>query len=235
MLADTTFARLRSATLAVTALAGVLTAQSSQAATVLTATLTGSQEVPPAISVLDPMGGVYINTASGFASFLLNDAMTALTFTVTVNGIDFTGTQTSTTVDNLTAAHIHAPARPGEIAPVVFGFIGNPFNDTSPRDTVVTPFLNGVGGTVTSKWDAPEGNNTTLMAQVPNLLAGLAYINFHTVGFPGGQIRGQIVPGPIAGAGLPALMALGGFVWARRRTLSVCRRSNRRFHWIWRS
>jgi LPXTG-motif cell wall-anchored protein len=27
----------------------------------------------------------------------------------------------------------------------------------------------------------------------------------------------QIVPGPIAGAGLPALMALGGFVWARRR------------------
>jgi hypothetical protein len=26
-----------------------------------------------------------------------------------------------------------------------------------------------------------------------------------------------VVPGPIAGAGLPALMALGGFVWARRR------------------
>jgi LPXTG-motif cell wall-anchored protein len=25
------------------------------------------------------------------------------------------------------------------------------------------------------------------------------------------------VPGPIAGAGIPALMALGGFVWARRR------------------
>jgi hypothetical protein len=25
------------------------------------------------------------------------------------------------------------------------------------------------------------------------------------------------VPGPIAGAGLPTLMALGGFVWARRR------------------
>jgi hypothetical protein len=26
-----------------------------------------------------------------------------------------------------------------------------------------------------------------------------------------------VVPGPIAGAGLPALLALGGFVWARRR------------------
>jgi hypothetical protein len=29
-----------------------------------------------------------------------------------------------------------------------------------------------------------------------------------------GQIR---VPGPIAGAGLPVLMALGGFMWARHR------------------
>jgi LPXTG-motif cell wall-anchored protein len=31
------------------------------------------------------------------------------------------------------------------------------------------------------------------------------------------QVRLSAVPGPIAGAGLPALMALGGFVWARRR------------------
>jgi LPXTG-motif cell wall-anchored protein len=31
------------------------------------------------------------------------------------------------------------------------------------------------------------------------------------------QVQPQPVPGPIAGAGLPALMALGGFVWARRR------------------
>ncbi len=32
-----------------------------------------------------------------------------------------------------------------------------------------------------------------------------------------GQITSRQVPGPIAGAGLPALMALGGLVWARRR------------------
>jgi hypothetical protein len=31
------------------------------------------------------------------------------------------------------------------------------------------------------------------------------------------RLYGIAVPGPIAGAGLPALMALGGFVWARRR------------------
>src|SRR4051812_31338055 len=37
------------------------------------------------------------------------------------------------------------------------------------------------------------------------------------------QISGvsfTVVPGPIAGAGLPALLALGGFVWARRRKSS---------------
>ena len=34
---------------------------------------------------------------------------------------------------------------------------------------------------------------------------------------PGPDRPPQVVPGPIAGAGLPALLALGGFVWARRR------------------
>ena len=30
-----------------------------------------------------------------------------------------------------------------------------------------------------------------------------------------------VVPGPVAGAGLPALLALGGFVWVRRRKAAV--------------
>jgi hypothetical protein len=57
---------------------------------------------------------------------------------------------------------------------------------------VVIPFPSGVGGTIFSKWDAPEGNNTTLTVQLPNILAGLSYINFHTTRLPGGEIRGQI-------------------------------------------
>jgi hypothetical protein len=32
-----------------------------------------------------------------------------------------------------------------------------------------------------------------------------------------GNLTSTVVPGPIAGAGIPALMALGGLVWARRR------------------
>ena len=33
---------------------------------------------------------------------------------------------------------------------------------------------------------------TTLAAQLPNLLAGLAYANFHTTEFPAGEIQQQL-------------------------------------------
>jgi hypothetical protein len=38
-------------------------------------------------------------------------------------------------------------------------------------------------------------------------------------GFEG--VATAAVPGPVAGAGIPALMALGGFVWARRRRVAA--------------
>ena len=148
---------------------------------VFVARLEGGQENPPNAS-----------TARGYAAFFLNQEGTALRFFAIVFGLDFTGMQTVDPGDNLVAAHIHAPAPRGMNAGVRFGFFGQPFNDTNPNDTVVTPFANGVGGTVFSKWDRDEGNNTTLTAQLPNILAGLSYINFHTTRLPGGEIRGQI-------------------------------------------
>ena len=148
---------------------------------VFVARLEGSQEVPANSS-----------TARGYAAFFLDSAMTSLSFTVTVAGLDFTGTQTADTGDDLLAAHIHAPASRGANAGVRFGFFGLPFNDTNPNDVVVTPFATGVGGTIVSKWDLTEGNNTTLAAQLPNILAGRSYINFHSRRLPGGEVRGQI-------------------------------------------
>jgi glucose/arabinose dehydrogenase len=165
---------------------------------VFVARLEGSQEVPANSS-----------TAKGYAAFFLNREMTALTFMATVTGLDFTGTQTADPGDDLLAAHIHAPAPRGANAGVRFGFFGLPFNDTNPNDVVVTPFASGVGGTVFSKWDLAEGNNTTLTDQLPNILAGQSYINFHTRRLPGGEIRGQIEENPQVTANIHKVFAYG--------------------------
>lgn len=186
------------------------------------ANLTNSQENPPAVPTLST--GAPRPVSFGVADFVLNDARTAMTMTATVFNIDFTGNaatlfptipalaslpaQTPDRNDDLVAAHIHAgPNFPPTNNPVVWGFIGLPFNDNNPNDVVVTPFATGVGGTVSGKWDLLEGNGTTLTAQIPNILAGRSYINFHTVQFGGGEIRGQLLP---AGLPEPASLALFG-------------------------
>lgn len=165
------------------------------AVTVLTANLTNGQETP--LPTLTTAGGEPRPVSFGTATFTLNDASTALSFSATINNIDVTGSQTADANDNLVNAHIHASATGGTPTfPVVWGFFGAPDNDIAPSDLVVTPFSSGVGGTFTSTWDLNEGNNTTLTAQIPNLLAGRSYINFHTVQNAPGEIRGQLLPIP---------------------------------------
>jgi uncharacterized protein (TIGR03118 family) len=153
--------------------------------------MTGAQENPPATNPTTTTGAPR-PVASGTARFQFNEAQTALSFTATINNIDVTGSQTADTNDNLTAGHIHASATltPTTNAGVVWGFFGAPFNDNNPNDQFFFPNP-GVGGTFGGKWDAPEGNNTTLAAQLSNLREGRAYINFHTRQFPGGEIRGN--------------------------------------------
>jgi uncharacterized protein (TIGR03118 family) len=156
--------------------------------------MTNGQEVPPAVPTAS--GGGARPVSFGTARLQFNAAQTAITFSSSVSNIDFTGTQTpADTNDNLTAAHIHAgpSVAPGVNGPVVWGFFGNPFNDNNPNDQVVTVLSSGVGGGVRGKWDAPEGNGTTLAAQLSNLREGRAYVNFHTSQFTGGEIRGNII------------------------------------------
>ncbi|WP_447979253.1 CHRD domain-containing protein [Candidatus Nitrospira bockiana] len=177
----------------------LLAAPQVDADTILFANMTNAQENPPALPTTTATGASR-PASFGTASFILNDARTALSFSSTIVNIDVTGSQTTDPNDNLVAAHIHASptVTPTTNAPVVWGFFGTPFNDNNPNDVAVTPFATGVGGTISGKWDAVEGNNTTLAAQVPNILGGRSYINFHTTQFPGGEIRGTltIVPEP---------------------------------------
>src|SRR5882724_9698937 len=153
--------------------------------------LTNAQENPPTNPTTT--GGARRAASFGTATFNMNTAQTQMTFTATVNNLDFTGSQTADANDNLTAAHIHAAPTvgPGVNGPVVWGFFGAPLNDNNPNDVVNTPFASGVGGTISGKWDPPEGNGTTFAAQLANLKGGHAYVNFHTTQFGGGEIRGN--------------------------------------------
>jgi hypothetical protein len=142
--------------------------------------------------------------------------------TATINNIDVNGSQTpGDTNDNLVAAHIHAGASvaPGVNGPVVWGFFGAPFNNNNPADGFLTLTAGGVGGTFNGTWDAPEGNGTTLAAQLTNLRTGKAYINFHTVQFGGGEIRGNF---PAESAFRDSLVAgLNGSTLTRAQVLRM--------------
>ncbi len=185
----------------------------------LAATLSNGAESVPVNPTLS--NGTTPRPASfGTATFLIDDAMTFMTFTATIFNIDFTGTQTADTFDNLVAAHIHASptVTPTTNGGVVWGFFGAPLNDVAPNDVVFTPFTTGVGGTISGKWDLLEGNaGTTLTAQLPNILTGHSYINFHTTQFGGGEIRGNIVAVPEPETYSLMLAGLGAVFLARRR------------------
>jgi hypothetical protein len=200
---------------AIALLLGVTAPVSAQ--TTFYAQLTPGQEVSPP-QFTHSGTGLPRPASFGEAILVLSADMTQLTLTITIYNIDLTGTQTPTdNNDNLMHAHIHAAAPPGSNAGVVFGFFGSPFNDNNPNDVVVTPFSSGVGGTIFSKWDAPEGNSTTLALQLNNIRNGLAYLNFHTVQNPAGEIRGQIVPEPSTFALLGIGLLAGGAAACRRR------------------
>lgn len=193
----------------------LIASSNGHASTILFANLTNSQENPPATPTL--ASGSPRPASFGTATFTLNDAMTAMTFSATIFNVDFTGSQTIDVNDNLVAAHIHASqtVTPTTNAGVVWGFFGAPFNDNNPNDVVTTPFATGVGGVISGKWDLPEGNNTTLTAQLPNILSNHSYINFHTTQFAGGEVRGAItvIPEPstvvLFGIGAIGIVGLG--------------------------
>ena len=145
-----------------------------------TATLTGSQEVPPSGS-------------AGIGSALVTlDTVTNL---LTVN-VSFAGLGSPTI-----ASHIHCCTPPGAnalVATAVPTFPGFPLGvttgtylmtfDLTVASTYNPAFITAHGGTVSG----------AMAAFIAGLNSGQTYLNIHTSQFPGGEIRGQLnaVPEP---------------------------------------
>ncbi|HVI71306.1 MAG TPA: CHRD domain-containing protein [Pyrinomonadaceae bacterium] len=145
-----------------------------------TATLTGSQEVPPSGS-------------AGIGSALVTlDTVTNL---LTVN-VSFAGLGSPTI-----ASHIHCCTPPGAnalVATAVPTFPGFPLGvttgtylmtfDLTVASTYNPAFITAHGGTVSG----------AMAAFIAGLNSGQTYLNIHTTQFPGGEIRGQLnaVPEP---------------------------------------
>lgn len=147
---------------------------------VFTATLTGSQEVPPSGSA-----------GTGSALVTLDTATNLLTVNVSFAGLG------SPTI----ASHIHCCALPGTnamVATAVPTFPGFPLGvttgtylmtfDLTVASTYNPAFITAHGGTVAG----------AMAAFIAGLNSGQTYLNIHTSQFPGGEIRGQLnaVPEP---------------------------------------
>lgn len=155
----------------------LLSGSPAQAApAVYVAQLAGTAEVPPNGSAGSGRAEVQFDAA---AHLLLVSA-------------DFTGL-----TGNVTAAHIHCcagptanagvasttPTFPGFPSGVMAGTYLQAF-DTTQSSTFNPSFVTNNGGTVTS----------AEAALATGLAAGMTYFNIHSSVFPGGEIRGQLLP-----------------------------------------
>jgi hypothetical protein len=161
------------------------------------AQMSGAREVPPNAS---PGTGFALFSLSGPSLNVLNVSM------------QWSGLQTP-----LAAAHIHCCATPDVNAGVVIGFTGlsettsgsyDAWFDLDIVSTYRSAFVTANGGTVAlAKARLLDG-----------MQEGGAYVNLHTVPFPGGEIRGQIAPVPEpSGVALAAVGLVGLAAVARRR------------------
>jgi CHRD domain/PEP-CTERM motif len=162
------------------------------ATTIYTATLLGSNEVPSTGS-----------TATGQATVTLNGDLLTVdeSFTGLIGGV-------------ASAAHIHCCAPIGVNAIVAVPFTGFPATTSGTYTNTfdLTLLATYSGAFVTANGGTAASAEAALIAGLNNFQA---YVNIHDATFPGGEIRGQLVPEPTT-TGLLLLGLTSMFAMARR-------------------
>lgn len=158
------------------AIAGVLglvftTAIADEGATSFTTSMNGFQETPP---VLTDANGTFHATVQG----------NTLTYTETFGGL----------TSDVTQSHIHFGQR--AVAGAFFVFLCSNLGN-GPAGTPACPVHGGtVTGTVSASSVVAVAKQNIAAGDFAALLrilrSGDAYVNVHTVNFPGGEIRGQV-------------------------------------------
>jgi len=113
------------------------------------------------------------STGVGAAVLVLSEDRQSVSY-----AFSFTGLASPVTV-----AHFHAPAGFGQNAGVVKNLCGT--SETPPCEE---------GRLLSGTWSKADMNQPLTDALIDALMAGQVYVNVHTQGNPGGEIRGQVIP-----------------------------------------
>ena len=161
--------------------------------------LSGSAESPPNGSLATGVGTVTIDTTA-------HQLMVSFVFSGVTSGTTASHIHCCTTVPFIGAAGVatQLPFFVGFPTGVTSGSYSNTFDDTQ-ASTWNPSFVTANGGT-------PLGAEAALAA---GAAAGEAYLNIHSNTFPGGELRGFLLPVPEPGT--LALMAVGAILAAFRR------------------